>query len=179
MWVRSTEVPAGWCTATTIHPTKGSAVVTFPRQHSRTPLGIQQRWLHHAAFPGSKEHIWQKHIWNPVPTRLQKLTGWLVTTSQPGLSTTAKLRTGNLKSRTLSYNLELKLTDFINTGEVAQQLHAKWDSSSPTCLSLQPHSSHCISSIQPTPSADSSTEQWHFGKGHWKGHLHRIQRHSL
>lgn len=105
-------------------------------------------------------------IWNTVPTHLQKLTGWLVTTSHPGLNTTAKLCTGNLKSRTLSYNLEFKLTDFINTGEAAQQLHAEWDRSSPTCLSPQPHSSHCISSIQPTPSSDASTEQWHFGKGH-------------
>lgn len=115
-------------------------------------------------------------IWN---TYFQKLTGWLVTTSHPGLSTTAKLCTGNLKSRMLSYNLEFKVIDFINTGGVAQQLCAKWDRSSPTCLSPQPHSSHCTSSIQPTPSSDSSMEQWHFGRGHQKGHLRRIQRGTL
>lgn len=114
-------------------------------------------------------------IWNTVPAYFQQLPGWLLTTGHPGLGTAAKLCTGNLKSRTLSYNWEFKLTDFNNTGEGAQQSHAKWDRSNPMCLSPQPHSSHCISSIQPTPSSGSSTEQWHFGKGH----LHRVQRGTL
>lgn len=48
---------AEWCTATAIHPAKGSAMATFPTQNSRMPLGIQQHSLHHTSFPGSKEHI--------------------------------------------------------------------------------------------------------------------------
>lgn len=129
---------------------------------------------HHSAFNNAvcimllsqvAKSTFNRTIWNTVSAYLQKLTGWLATTSHPGLSTTAELYTGNLKLRTFSYNLEFKLTDFINTGEVAQQYHAKWDRSNPTCLSLQPHSSCCISSVQPTPSSDSSLEQRRFGKG--------------
>lgn len=159
------QVPADWRPVTTIHPTKRSAVVTFPTQNPDHPLVFNDAVCILLLSQVAKS-TFNRTIWNTVPTYLQKLTGWLVTTSHPGLSTTAKLHTGNLKSRILSYNLEFQVIDFINTGEVAQQLYAKWNRSSPTCLSPQPHSSHCTSSIQPTPSSDSSMEQWHFGKGH-------------